>query len=242
MGCTCFVIGSKPEVYFPEDSPCVVVGVNGALSRAHEISKKHGSEVFWVVSEHVFREKFKKTLSEVTGCSCKKAMLIPASSGRCPGATDIYASRVDADEVRVISRRYRELVLVRALGFVKFTRLMVKVYGVVSTAKRLFRYSILLDESRLLKVSNGVFALALFLSQSRKLVDVNIDKFVLVGCGINSGSAHWYDKDHLYGVSHTLEDFVYMKALIEKYGSRMISVSDIEFASAVQSNSPLGGG
>lgn len=201
-----FVVGSKPEAFFPTVKPDVIYAANAAIKR---VSVNNFSEVMLkgVISNYVFNyesEPCLKALELLNGCEVDELIIINALDGPSDIKVDLkYKNKTH------ISRRRRFNLFKKAVGIKNIIFWLARTRSIKVIRKNI---SSIIEKRELtnLKPSTGMVSLLIALDENCKS-----DNFYIIGVGMDGSSAHFYSSDK-YGDKHVHADKMLLKSLLAK--------------------------
>jgi len=207
-----FIVGSKPNVTWPDLEPDYIYAANGALARVQQFTK---SKIIGVISNYVFtklNEGAIKTFNLINNTKANKIIITPINKKHTRIALSIK-------DTNIIYKKYKYM------SMCELMYLKISIYGIKNLLKNLFKqniynilkllYNILRScdtNSSILHISTGMLALAVALQRHKEPSDIYI-----IGIGFESGDGHFYDKTKLYPSAHIENDFTFYNICKNKY-------------------------
>lgn len=219
------VVGSKPDVIYPNARQDIILGVNGAIERASHLGDQHKAAVWGLISGYALQNE--NILNLIRGTTLDRLIIIPSGDQDSEKLTP-HAFGLLCEDCEIVPRKAREKIIGRVIGVRNLVKSMCFLYGVVPSLSRLVRfYTPFVGRGRLLRISNGAFGVAYMVTKLHREFRMSDNWFLsLSGVGVESGSGHFYDETAAYGVSHTQEDARFMSTLRKKYGPHHFYVTD----------------
>lgn len=200
---TVFVIGSKPDVSYPNMSPDIVVGANGAVKRLNQFDKAYK---IGIITNSLFNNQNYKIyqliesvkVDELAIIQFKREKNLLIRSEDC---------KIVCEKRLMISRLYKAWIEIKSLNKKKNIKTFFKDYKPTDYLKEIYRIFIKRKVS-FLRTSTGVFGVPFVLNKYKNGMDI-----YLIGIGLKAGTVHFHDKNHIYPEGHIIHDLRYLKCL-----------------------------
>lgn len=207
-----FIVGSKPELYWPDVPPDQVYFVNSALSRAKELCIS--SEVTWVVNRF--------SLYRDPGIAEGILEFVPSN-------ILFFGEEPDGSHFELLNGRAEsKRCNIEKLGRYGLIKTKVRFFGVIDTFLYYLRYRV--SQFSFLKVfsykgKGGAFNVSagmVALMSAIQRFGVEDCKYYLIGIGFASGGGHFDNLSRIYPPDHVANDLRFLKKINEKVKSDIV--------------------
>lgn len=223
MNKTVFVIGSKPDATFPNDTPNIIIAVNGAIKLAQRFAKRN-VRIIGIVSDYVFNEnnKFcKAAFSQIAGCQVNDLIVIKAAPHSQINKS--LHDKVIYDRLFFINRWERTKTTLKVVRKRELISKLLSQQNLYGWLGHVF-YFIKRRQIRAIKVSTGIFGLCMAISQLPSMPK----NIWLIGIGLEPGSGHFYEKTKIYPPNHIAADKLVISLILAKHIDTRIRSTDAE--------------
>ncbi|WP_412725929.1 hypothetical protein [Arcobacter sp. 15-2] len=203
-----FIIGSKPDILYPEGIvPDVVVGANVAVQRIQKY--KNEATLYGVVSNYIFTKRDKVCTVDYNEIKESYVDTLFVTALKTVTEESKYnLSQTTFNQNNIIY--LNEKILNKCKNKYISNKFILKNYGLKGLFKY-YLYNLKGKKNRFTHISTGMLSLAIMLEQYK---NIKMDIYLL-GIGIDPNSGHFYDKNIIMSDYHLEKDKEFIKNVVK---------------------------
>jgi len=227
-----FILGSKPDAYFPKVIPDLIITANSAIKKVQNYYGK--VEIISIMSDQIFSDNvipgeegfLSNTQVYIKNCKMNKIILLKTLSNSSY-VIDINEWLTFEKYISLSRWEYHKLIM----KFVSFKESFIQLvksenlYNIFKTLYQTLRYG----KYNPTEVSTGIISLAYAMDRY-----LECDIYV-IGVGIDEKSGYDFSKKAVYNYFHIPRDIFFIKTLIKKDLVSRIFFTDPELKNNIES-------